>query len=47
MKDINFCFVVCLIVCLQQHEQFFSYLAAVTNTSDRAANLDLFGTHDF
>jgi hypothetical protein len=28
-------------VCFQPHEQFFSYLAAVTITGDRAANLDL------
>jgi hypothetical protein len=26
---------------LQKHEQFFSYLAAVTITDDRAANSDL------
>jgi hypothetical protein len=30
-----------LLVCLQLHEQFFSYLAADTITGDRAANLDL------
>jgi hypothetical protein len=35
---------VCLFVCLQPHEQFFSYLAAVTITGDRAANLDLCST---
>jgi hypothetical protein len=28
-------------VCFESHEQFFSYLAAVTITGDRAANLDL------
>jgi hypothetical protein len=31
-------------VCLfyfESHEQFFSYLATVTNTGDKAANLDL------
>jgi hypothetical protein len=28
-------------VCLESHEQFFSYLAIVTITGDRAANLDL------
>jgi hypothetical protein len=27
--------------CFESHEQFFSYLATVTITSDRAANLDL------
>ena len=31
----------CLFVCFELHEQFFSYLATVTITSDRAANLDL------
>jgi hypothetical protein len=31
---------VCLLVCLS-HEQFFIYLATVTITGDRAANLDL------
>jgi hypothetical protein len=30
-----------LLVCFELHEQFFSYLAAVTITGDRAANLDL------
>jgi hypothetical protein len=29
------------IVCFESHEQFFSYLATVTITGDRAANLDL------
>jgi hypothetical protein len=28
-------------VCFKPHEQFFSYLAAVTITGDRAANLGL------
>jgi hypothetical protein len=28
-------------VCLESHEQFFSYLAAVIIVGDRAANLDL------
>jgi hypothetical protein len=28
-------------VCFEPHEQFFSYLAAVTIANDRAANLDL------
>jgi hypothetical protein len=32
---------VCLFVCFQSHEQFFSYLATVTIAGDRAANLDL------
>jgi hypothetical protein len=32
---------VCLFVCFESHKQFFSYLAAVTITGDRAANLDL------
>jgi hypothetical protein len=31
----------CLFICFKPHEQFFSYLAAVTITGDRAANLDL------
>jgi hypothetical protein len=31
----------CLFVCFLLHEQFFSYLAAVTITGDGAANLDL------
>jgi hypothetical protein len=31
----------CLFVCLKPHEQFFSYLAAVTITGDRAANFGL------
>jgi hypothetical protein len=30
-----------LFVCLESHEQFFSYLATVTIAGDRAANLDL------
>jgi hypothetical protein len=30
-----------LFVCFESHEQFFSYLATVTITGDRAANLDL------
>jgi hypothetical protein len=34
--------IVCLFVCFESHEQFFSYLATVTITGDRAANLDLF-----
>jgi hypothetical protein len=32
---------VCLFVCFESHEQFFSYLATVTIAGDRAANLDL------
>jgi hypothetical protein len=32
---------VCLFVCFESHEQFFSYLATVTITGDRVANLDL------
>jgi hypothetical protein len=32
---------VCLFVCFESHEQFFSCLATVTTTGDRAANLDL------
>jgi hypothetical protein len=36
---------VCLFVCLDLHEQFFSYLATVTNACDRAANLDLCLAH--
>jgi hypothetical protein len=35
------CRYVCLFDSLEHHEQFFSYLAAVTITGDRAANLDL------
>jgi hypothetical protein len=30
-----------LFVCYEWHKQFFSYLATVTITGDRAANLDL------
>jgi hypothetical protein len=30
-----------LFVCLEPHEQYFSYLAAVTIAGDRAANLEL------
>jgi hypothetical protein len=30
---------VCLFVCFESHEQFFSYLATVTITDDRAPNL--------
>jgi hypothetical protein len=33
--------IVCLFVCFESHEQFFSYLATVTITGDGAANLDL------
>jgi hypothetical protein len=33
-----FCF---LFVCLESHEQFFSYLATVTIAGDRDAKLDL------
>jgi hypothetical protein len=32
---------VCLFVCFESHEQFFSYLATVTRTGDGAAKLDL------
>jgi hypothetical protein len=32
---------VLLFVCFESQEQFFSYLATVTITGDRAANLDL------
>jgi hypothetical protein len=32
---------ICLFVCFEPHEQFFSYLAAITIAGDRAANLDL------
>ena len=31
----------CLFVCFELHEQFVSYLAAVTITDDKGANLDL------
>jgi hypothetical protein len=37
----NLMFMSVLIVCCQPHEQFFSYLAAVTIAGDRAAYLDL------
>jgi hypothetical protein len=30
--------IVCLVVCFESHEQFFSYLATVTITGDGAAN---------
>jgi hypothetical protein len=30
-----------LFVCFESHKQFFSYLATITITDDRAANLDL------
>jgi hypothetical protein len=33
--------IVCLFVCFESHEQFFSYLTTVTTTGDRAPNLDL------
>jgi hypothetical protein len=32
---------VCLFVSFESHEQFFSYLATVTITGNKAANLDL------
>jgi hypothetical protein len=32
---------VCLNVCFESHELYFSYLATVTITGDKAANLDL------
>jgi hypothetical protein len=35
------CLFVCLFVCFESHDQFFSYLAIVTITGDGAANLDL------
>jgi hypothetical protein len=31
----------CFVCCFESHEQFFSYLATVTITGDKAANLDL------
>jgi hypothetical protein len=31
----------CLFICFESHEQLFSYLATVTITDNRAANLDL------
>jgi hypothetical protein len=40
LADQLVCFV-CLNVCFESHEQFFSYLATVTITGDGAANLDL------
>jgi hypothetical protein len=36
-----FCLFVWLFACFESHEQFFSYLATVTITSERAVNLDL------
>jgi hypothetical protein len=33
--------IVCLFDCFEPHRQFFRYLAAVTITGDRAANLDV------
>jgi hypothetical protein len=33
---------VCLFICFESHEQFFSCLVTVTIAGDRAANLDLF-----
>jgi hypothetical protein len=33
--------VFCLYVCFESHELFFSYLATVTITGERAANFDL------
>jgi hypothetical protein len=33
--------IVCLFVCFEAHEQFFSYLVTVTITGDGAAKLDL------
>jgi hypothetical protein len=32
---------VCLLICLGPQEHFSSYLTAVTNTGDKAANFDL------
>jgi hypothetical protein len=32
---------VCVLICFESHEQFFSYLATVTIAGDMAANLDL------
>ena len=32
---------ICLFVCFETHEQYFSYLTTVTITGDMAANLDL------
>jgi hypothetical protein len=37
----NVAMFVCLFVCFESHEQFFSYLATVTITGDGAANSDL------
>jgi hypothetical protein len=34
-------FFVCLFICFESHEQFFSYLGTVTIAGDRPANLDL------
>jgi hypothetical protein len=39
--DVQFLNLIFDFVCLLLHEQFFNYLAAVTITGDRAANLDL------
>jgi hypothetical protein len=40
-KTVNNQSCVCLFVCFESREQFFSYLATVTIAGDRAANLDL------
>jgi hypothetical protein len=40
-KELAISAIVCLFVCFESHEQFFSYLAILTIAGDRAANLDL------
>jgi hypothetical protein len=32
---------ICLFVCFESHEQYFSYVATVTIAGDKAANVDL------
>jgi hypothetical protein len=43
--------IVCLFVCFESHEQYFSYQATVTITGDGVANIDLHicmpSTHGF
>jgi hypothetical protein len=34
-------YIVCLLVCFEPHDQFFSYLVAITIAGDKAANIDL------
>jgi hypothetical protein len=38
LQGLAFCLCVCLAICFESHEQFFSYLATVNIAGDRAAN---------